>query len=64
MASKKTGQKLPQPRRSGRAWTSFVADTLDGAIVRGLHEQSNPRHRLRVEHDPHTRPSAAWAARW
>ena len=22
--------------------------------MRGLHEDSNPRHRLRVEHDPHT----------
>jgi hypothetical protein len=47
-------KKLPQPRRSGRAWTSFIAPTEDGTIVRGLHEQANPRHRLRVEHDPHT----------
>ncbi|HZU95310.1 MAG TPA: hypothetical protein VFF73_01275 [Planctomycetota bacterium] len=47
-------KKLPQPRRSGRAWTSFIANTKDGTIVRGLHEQANPRHRLRVEHDPHT----------
>jgi hypothetical protein len=23
--------------------------------VRGLHEQANPRHRLRVEHNEHTR---------
>ncbi len=25
-----------------------------GKAVRGLHEEANPRHRLRVEHDPHT----------
>ena len=27
---------------------------MPGRLVRGLHEQSNPRHRLRVEHDAHT----------
>jgi hypothetical protein len=44
------------PRRSGRGrWTSFVADSAAGrTVVRGLHEQSNPEHRLRVEHDAHT----------
>lgn len=36
-------------------WTSFVADPGSGATaVRGLHEQANPRHRLRVEHDAET----------
>ena len=34
-------------------WTSFVAD-CGGALVRGLHEQGNPAHRLRVEHDSRT----------
>jgi hypothetical protein len=50
------GQRLPRPRRSGRRWTSFVADDADpgGAPVRSLHDQRNPRHRLRVEHDDHT----------
>ncbi len=43
------------PAGSGRRWTSFVAtDNADGRPVRGLHEQANPRHRLRVEHDAHT----------
>ena len=28
--------------------------SLDGKPVRGLHEQANPKHRLRVEHDPST----------
>jgi hypothetical protein len=27
---------------------------VDGKVVRGLQEQTNPRHRLRVEHDSHT----------
>jgi hypothetical protein len=29
-------------------------DTAPGRAVRGLHEEANPRHRLRVEHDAHT----------
>ncbi len=41
---------------SGRSrWTSFIADAATaGKPARGLHEQANPRHRLRVEHDAHT----------
>jgi hypothetical protein len=42
-------------RRSGRAsrWTSFVADPqADPARI--LHEDGNPGHRLRVEHDGDT----------
>lgn len=36
-------------------WTSFVADSAAGRpVVRGLHEETNPEHRLRVEHDAHT----------
>jgi len=43
--------KLPRPTRRGR-WTSFIADPPDGeGVTRNLHEQGNPRHRLRVEHD-------------
>jgi hypothetical protein len=42
--------------RSGRGrWTSFVAGPSRGASpVRGLHEQANPEHRVRVEHDADT----------
>ena len=37
------------------AAVGLVADaSRDGKAVRGLHEQSNPSHRLRVEHDSHT----------
>jgi hypothetical protein len=34
-------------------WTSFVADR-DEAKPRILHEEANPAHRLRVEHDRRT----------
>lgn len=47
--------KLARPDSGRRRWTSFVAeDAPPGKVVRGLHEQTNPRHRLRVEHDAHT----------
>ena len=39
------------PRRS--RWTSFVADP-DEPRPRILHEEDNPAHRLRVEHDAKT----------
>jgi len=41
----------PQPSRS--RWTSFVADS-EAERPRILHEQGNPAHRLRVEHDRDT----------
>ncbi|MGH9093795.1 MAG: hypothetical protein ACRDXE_01405 [Acidimicrobiales bacterium] len=57
----------PRPPARGRRWTSFVNDAPDvadapggtgaagrGRVARGLHEDANPAHRLRVEHDPHT----------
>lgn len=52
------GGRPARPSTSGRRWTSFVAadgaSGGDGKPVRGLHEQVNPKHRLRVEHDPST----------
>ena len=39
----------PAPTR----WTSFVADSEDGRS-RILHEEGNPAHRLRVEHNKDT----------
>jgi len=44
-------QSVPAARRS--RWTSFVADR-DAEPPRGLHEDGNPAHRLRVEHDADT----------
>lgn len=46
--------KLARPP-AGRRWTSFIAADREGdKPVRGLHEATNPKHRLRVEHDAHT----------
>ncbi len=40
---------------AGSRWTSFVApETAKGRLVRQLHEEANPQHRLRVEHDKRT----------
>jgi heme oxygenase len=48
-------RKLPRPPSKGRRWTSFVApDDPSGRAVRRLEEESNPRHRVRVEHDGST----------
>ena len=48
-------ERLPRPRTGHGRWTSFVADAAAGPkAVRGLHEQANRAHRLRVEHDAHT----------
>jgi hypothetical protein len=51
-------ERLPRPRAGRGRWTSFVADGADGAagvsVVRALHEETNPSHRVRVEHDAHT----------
>ncbi|MCU1453866.1 MAG: hypothetical protein JWN46_2012 [Acidimicrobiales bacterium] len=48
-------ERPTRPKAAGGAWTSFVAeDATPGTVFRSLHEQVNPRHRLRVEHDPHT----------
>ena len=44
-----------RPPAHRRRWTSFVApDFVRGRRPRGLHEEANPKHRLRVEHDAHT----------
>jgi hypothetical protein len=43
------------PARKHGRWTSFVAEAeVPGQRVRSLHEDANPRHRLRVEHDDRT----------
>lgn len=47
--------KPPRPPAPGRRWTSFVApEDAAGRSVRRLHEESNPKHRVRVEHDAFT----------
>jgi len=43
---------VPKPPRS--RWTSFVGTRVRGRTVRGLEEEGNPKHRVRVEHNKHT----------
>lgn len=43
-----------KPAKRGIRWTSFVGAPALGQIIRGLHEQGNPKHRVRVEHNQHT----------
>jgi hypothetical protein len=51
----RSGSRLARPPKRGRRWTSFVADdSFPGRQARGLHEEANPSHRLRVEHDAYT----------
>ena len=45
---------LPKPRRKSVRWTSFVGSEIRGRTVRGLEEEGNPRHRVRVEHNQDT----------
>jgi len=46
-------KSVPVPPRRNVRWTSFVASRTPGKI-RGLHEEGNPAHRVRVEHNKHT----------
>lgn len=43
---------VSRPARS--RWTSFVGTLSRGRAVRGLEEEGNPKHRVRVEHNKHT----------
>jgi hypothetical protein len=45
---------LPIPLKRSRRWTSFVGSPAAGRTVRGLQEEGNPTHRLRVEHTKQT----------
>jgi hypothetical protein len=45
---------LPKPQRHSVRWTSFVGSEPRGRVVRGLEEDGNPRHRVRVEHNSDT----------
>ena len=45
---------LPKPPRRSVRWTSFVASVRRGRVVRGLEEEGNPQHRVRVEHNKDT----------
>jgi hypothetical protein len=45
---------IPRPAGSRGRWTSFLGVPSPGRQVRGLQEEGNPLHRVRVEHDRHT----------
>jgi hypothetical protein len=45
---------LEKPKRRSVRWTSFVASARRGRAVRGLEEEGNPMHRVRVEHNKDT----------
>src|SRR5688500_6247992 len=45
---------LPKPVKRSRRWTSFIGARGAGRVVRGLQEEKNPAHRLRVEHNDQT----------
>ena len=45
---------VPKPARRSVRWTSFVGTSPRGRVVRGLEEDGNPAHRVRVEHNQDT----------
>ena len=45
---------LEKPKRRSVRWTSFVASTRRGRVARGLEEEGNSNHRVRVEHNRDT----------
>ena len=45
---------VPRPARRSARWTSFVGTPVRGRTVRGLQEEGNPEHRVRVEHNKDT----------
>jgi hypothetical protein len=45
---------VPKPTTRSRRWTSFIGAVVAGRAVRGLHEEGNPEHRVRVEHNKDT----------
>ena len=47
-------QRLPARSKRSQRWTSFVGGYEKGRRVRGLQDESNPLHRVRVEHNRYT----------
>ncbi len=43
-----------QRKKYSSRWTSFVGSPVRGRVVRGLEEEGNPKHRVRVEHNKET----------
>jgi hypothetical protein len=49
-----SSRRVPKPSRRSRRWTSFVGAPPRGRAVRGLQEEHNSDHRVRVEHNKDT----------
>ena len=47
-------RQIPKPSRKSARWTSFVGGFVQGRRVRALTEESNPLHKVRVEHNHDT----------
>lgn len=45
---------VPAPAKRSARWTSFIGSPARGRVTRGLQEEGNPEHRVRVEHSKHT----------
>jgi hypothetical protein len=45
---------VPAPAKRRARWTSFVGSPARGRVIRGLEDQGNPEHRVRVEHNKQT----------
>jgi hypothetical protein len=47
-------RSVTAPAKRGVRWTSFVGSPVRGSVTRGLEEDGNPQHRVRVEHNRDT----------
>lgn len=47
-------KSVAKPTRRSVRWTSFVGSVARGRTVRGLEEEGQPAHRVRVEHNRDT----------
>jgi hypothetical protein len=47
-------RRLPRGSSRSLRWTSFVGGFAKGKRVRALHDERNPLHRVRVEHNRDT----------
>lgn len=47
-------KRLKAPAKRSRHWTSFVGVAGRGRAIRGLQEEHNPDHRVRIEHNQQT----------
>jgi hypothetical protein len=45
---------VPKPRARRPRWTSFVATVQKGRAIRGLQEEGNAQHRVKVTHNSST----------